>query len=56
MTYHQLTSEERYMLSGYRTQGFNQAKIARPLGRHRSTIGRELQRKQLALGRALSTQ
>ncbi len=44
MTYHQLTSEERYMLSAGRRQGLNQAQIARQLGRHRSTIGRELKR------------
>jgi transposase, IS30 family len=44
MSYHQLTSEERYALSTLRTQGFNPAQIARALGRHRSTICRELQR------------
>jgi hypothetical protein len=44
MTYHQLTSEERYMLSALRRQGLTPAQIARHLGRHRSTIGRELKR------------
>lgn len=44
MTYHQLTSEERYMLSALRRQGLTPAQIARDLGRHRSTIGRELKR------------
>ena len=44
MTYHQLTSEERYMLSALRRQGCCPAQIARQLGRHRSTIGRELRR------------
>jgi transposase, IS30 family len=44
MTYHQLTSEERYRLSACRAQGLNQAQIARQLGRHRSTIGREVKR------------
>ena len=44
MRYHQLTSEERYALSAFRKQGYNQAQIARALGRHRSTICRELQR------------
>lgn len=42
--YHQLTSEERYALSTLRKQGFNQSQIARALGRHRSTISRELRR------------
>jgi len=41
---HQLTSEERYALSALRRQGHSQAAIARELGRHPSTISRELQR------------
>ena len=44
MRYHQLTSEERYMISALRKQGHNQSEIARNLGRHRSTISRELRR------------
>ncbi len=44
MTYHQLTSEERYMLAALRRQGFNQSEIALSLGRHRSTICREVGR------------
>lgn len=44
MTYRQLTSEERYMLAALRRQGFNQAEIARALGRHRSTVCREVRR------------
>jgi IS30 family transposase len=44
MTYRQLTSEERYMLAALRRQGYNKAQIARALGRHRCTIGRELRR------------
>jgi transposase, IS30 family len=44
MTYHQITSEERYILATLRTQGLNQSEIARQLGRHRSTISRELRR------------
>lgn len=43
-TYHQLTSEERYALSTLRKQGFSQAAIARALGRHRSTVSREVRR------------
>ena len=44
MMYHQLTSGERYMLSALRKQGCSPAQIGRQLGRHRSTIGRELTR------------
>jgi transposase, IS30 family len=44
MRYHQLTSEERYALSALRKQGLSQAAIGRALGRHPSTISRELQR------------
>ena len=42
--YRQLTSEERHTLSTLRKQGYRQAAIARALGRHRSTIGREVRR------------
>lgn len=44
MRYHQITPEERYMLAALRKQGLTNAEIARDLGRHRSTIGRELAR------------
>ena len=44
MTYRQLSPEERYMLAALRRQGCNQSEIARSLGRHRSTVGRELRR------------
>ncbi len=44
MAYHQITSGERYMLSALKRQGFNPSKIARALGRHRSSISRELHR------------
>ena len=44
MSYHQLTSEDRYTLSALRKEGLNQSQIAKRLGCHRSTICRELQR------------
>lgn len=44
MTYCQLTSAERYMLAALRRQGLNQSEIARSLGRHRSTVCREVSR------------
>ena len=44
MNYRQLTSGERYMLHALQLQGLSNAEIARQLGRHRSTIGRELKR------------
>jgi IS30 family transposase len=44
MSYRQLTSGERYALSALRKQGLSDAAIGRALGRHRSTIGREVRR------------
>jgi len=44
MTYHQITLEERYSLGLLRQCSVSPATVARVLGRHRSTIGRELQR------------
>jgi IS30 family transposase len=44
MTYRQLTPAERYMLAALRRQGLNQSEIARSLGRHRSTVCREVGR------------
>lgn len=44
MKYHQITSEERYRISALRQVGYCPAAIARQLGRHRSTISRELRR------------
>lgn len=42
--YRQLTSGERNALSALRRQGFSQTQIARALGRHRSTVSREIRR------------
>ena len=44
MNYRQLNAEERSVLAALRTLGLSQAEIARHLGRHRSTIWRELRR------------
>ena len=44
MSYLQITSGERYMISALRVQGLSQAAIARQLGRHRSSISREIRR------------
>lgn len=44
MAYRQITSEERYTLATLRREGFSQSRIARRMGRHRSTISRELRR------------
>jgi transposase, IS30 family len=42
--YHQLTQEERYRIAAHRIVGDSSAQIAIMLGRHRSTIGREVRR------------
>lgn len=44
MKYHQITPEERYLISHLRKQGLTKAQIAAQTGRHRSTIGREFAR------------
>lgn len=43
-SYHQITEQERYLISHLRKQGFIPSQIARQLGRHRSTILRECKR------------
>jgi IS30 family transposase len=44
MTYQQLTQEERYLIAAQRMCGYPPAQIAGVLGRHRSTVTRELRR------------
>jgi len=44
MSYHHLTMDERNVIYRMHFQGYSQAEIARCLGRHRCTIGRELKR------------
>lgn len=48
MTYTQLTPDERYTIASMRAVGRRPAEIARVLGRHRSTIGREIARNRCA--------
>jgi len=47
--YRQITSSERYTLGALHKQGFSQAEIARQLGKHPSSIGRELKRNRCRL-------
>jgi IS30 family transposase len=44
MSYRQLTLDERYQVQTLHAQGFTQVEIARRIGRHPSTISRELRR------------
>lgn len=44
MNYKQLTREERYQIEAYLKIGLQNKEIARHLGRHPSTIGREIKR------------
>lgn len=44
MSYNQITSEERYMISALHLQGISLATIANQLGKHRSSIWREINR------------
>lgn len=44
MNYTQLTEEERYQIYAYMKAGYSQEEIAAELGRHASTISRELNR------------
>src|ERR1039458_10713742 len=46
--YHQLSMEERYELAAMRRQGLRVAAMAEHLGRHRSTLYREVKRNQSA--------
>jgi transposase, IS30 family len=46
MSHKQITQVERYLISHYRKQGLSQAEIARAMGRHPSTISREVRRNQ----------
>lgn len=49
-TYQQLTLEQRYQISALLKLGFGKSAIAKELGVHKSTIGRELERNQSQRG------
>ena len=46
MTYHRLSTEERYEIAALRRQKLGVTEMARHLGRHRSTLYREVKRNQ----------
>jgi transposase, IS30 family len=50
MSYHQLTSSERSILAHLKSQGHSLSEIARQLGRHKSTISREVLRNRVKAG------
>jgi len=50
MTYKHLTQEERYQIHALKRQGIKLGRIAVELGRHRTTISRELKRNASANG------
>jgi transposase, IS30 family len=49
-TYTQITTEERYIIAHLKREGSSRAQIARQVGRHRSTICREVRRNLSNLG------
>jgi len=48
MKYHRLRTEERYEIAAMRRQGLRMGAMAKHLGRHRSTLYREVKRNQSA--------
>src|SRR5438552_3484222 len=44
MKYHHLSAEERHLFTAWRMEGVGVVEISRRLGRHRSTLWRELRR------------
>ncbi len=56
MAYHQLSSEERYTIAALRWLGWNFSEVALYVGRHRSTISREVRRNSARLDGAYRAQ
>ena len=56
MAYRQLSSEERYTIAALRWQKWNYSEIASHVGRHRSTISREVRRNSARLDGAYRAQ
>ena len=56
MAYHQLSSDERYTIAALRWLGWNYSEVARYVGRHRSTISREVRRNSARLDGAYRAQ
>jgi IS30 family transposase len=52
MNYRQLTLDERYQVQSLRALGFTQVDVARRLGRHASSVSRELRRNGSKFGNA----
>lgn len=48
--YTQITTEERYIIAHLKREGSSKTQIAREVGRHRSTISREVRRNSNSLG------
>ena len=51
MKYQQLSPEQRYTIECLLKEGYNKTEIARAIGRHKSTISRELKRNVNKRGR-----
>jgi IS30 family transposase len=56
MAYHQLSSDERYTIAALRWLGWNYSEVASYVGRHRSTISREVRRNSARLDGAYRAQ
>jgi len=48
MCHHHLTLEEREMIMKYQAMGFSLSRIAKAIGRNKSTVSRELKRNSVS--------